>query len=162
MPSNTTQTALLYSVGLTLIALLVFGMFKGRFTGRGAQTQWSSDSDNWGTGCCRRLLDRKGNFIGNQLTGRRLMDINKIHFIREIMEKDFRGRETPTMQLSYDNASYLVHVLKGTFRRPGAGARTLPQTRWRSLGRLGKWVNRDRSESLALGRPGLWPKRCRS
>lgn len=30
---HTTQTALLYSVGLTLIALLVFGGFKGRFTG---------------------------------------------------------------------------------------------------------------------------------
>lgn len=30
---HTTQTALLYSVGLTLIALLVFGTFKGRFTG---------------------------------------------------------------------------------------------------------------------------------
>jgi hypothetical protein len=35
------------------------------------------------------------------------MDVSKIHFIREIMVKDFRGRETPTMQLSYDNASYL-------------------------------------------------------
>jgi vacuolar iron transporter family protein len=30
---HTTQTALLYSVGLTLVALLVFGTFKGRFTG---------------------------------------------------------------------------------------------------------------------------------
>ena len=36
------------------------------------------------------------------------MDVNKIHFIREIMVRDFRGRETPTMQLSYDNASYLI------------------------------------------------------
>jgi len=31
--THTTQTALYYSVGLTLIALLVFGAFKGRFTG---------------------------------------------------------------------------------------------------------------------------------
>ncbi|MGB8644801.1 MAG: VIT1/CCC1 transporter family protein [Anaerolineae bacterium] len=30
---HTTQTALYYSVGLTLLALLVFGAFKGRFTG---------------------------------------------------------------------------------------------------------------------------------
>jgi hypothetical protein len=35
------------------------------------------------------------------------MNVRKIHFIREIMEKDFRGREKPTMQLSYDNASYM-------------------------------------------------------
>jgi vacuolar iron transporter family protein len=31
--THTTQTALYYSVGLTLIALLFFGAFKGRFTG---------------------------------------------------------------------------------------------------------------------------------
>ena len=35
------------------------------------------------------------------------MDVRKIHFIREIMVKDFRGRETPTMQFSDYNASYL-------------------------------------------------------
>jgi hypothetical protein len=35
------------------------------------------------------------------------MDVNKIHFIREIMVKEYRGTGTPTMQLSYDNASYL-------------------------------------------------------
>jgi hypothetical protein len=35
------------------------------------------------------------------------MDVNKIHFIREIMVKDYHGRETPTMQISDDNASYL-------------------------------------------------------
>lgn len=35
------------------------------------------------------------------------MNINKIHFIREILVTDYRNRETPTMQFSYDNASYL-------------------------------------------------------
>jgi hypothetical protein len=35
------------------------------------------------------------------------MDVNRIHFIREIVVTDHRGRETPTMQFSYDNASYL-------------------------------------------------------
>jgi hypothetical protein len=35
------------------------------------------------------------------------MDVSKIHFIREIMVEDYRGRETPTMQVSDDNASYL-------------------------------------------------------
>ncbi len=36
------------------------------------------------------------------------MDTNKIHFIREILLTDNRGKETPTMQFSYDNASYLL------------------------------------------------------
>lgn len=35
------------------------------------------------------------------------MDVSKIHFIREIMVKDLRGGEKPTMQISEDNASYL-------------------------------------------------------
>lgn len=35
------------------------------------------------------------------------MNVSKIHFIREIIVKDYRGRETPTMQISDDNASYL-------------------------------------------------------
>jgi hypothetical protein len=41
------------------------------------------------------------------------MDINKIHFIREILVKDYRGRETPTMQLSFDNASYQRPAFQG-------------------------------------------------
>lgn len=35
------------------------------------------------------------------------MDIKKIHFIREILVLDYRGKTTPTMQFSNDNASYL-------------------------------------------------------
>ncbi len=35
------------------------------------------------------------------------MDIQRIHFIREILERDYRGKAIPTMQYSYDNASYL-------------------------------------------------------
>lgn len=35
------------------------------------------------------------------------MDTNKIHFIREIVLTDLQGKRTPTMQFSYDNASYL-------------------------------------------------------
>ncbi len=35
------------------------------------------------------------------------MNIRLIHFIREIVAVDARGRATPTMQFSYDNASFL-------------------------------------------------------
>ncbi len=35
------------------------------------------------------------------------MDIKRIHFIREVLATDYRGRPVPTMQFSYDNASYL-------------------------------------------------------
>jgi hypothetical protein len=35
------------------------------------------------------------------------MDINKIHFIREILVMDHQGKTIPSMQFSYDNASYL-------------------------------------------------------
>ncbi len=35
------------------------------------------------------------------------MDINKIHFIREVLKMDHGHGETPTMQFSCDNASYL-------------------------------------------------------
>ncbi len=35
------------------------------------------------------------------------MDTRKIHFIREVLRMDLRGKETPTMQFSGDNASYL-------------------------------------------------------
>lgn len=35
------------------------------------------------------------------------MKMRNIHFIRELLVTDFRGSETPMMQISYDNASYL-------------------------------------------------------
>jgi len=35
------------------------------------------------------------------------MSINEIHFIREILVKDFQGKEIPTLQTSYANASSL-------------------------------------------------------
>ncbi len=35
------------------------------------------------------------------------MDIKRIHFIREVLVTDHRNKTTPTMQFSYDNASYL-------------------------------------------------------
>ncbi len=35
------------------------------------------------------------------------MDIQRIHFIREILERNYQGKPIPTMQYSYDNASYL-------------------------------------------------------
>lgn len=35
------------------------------------------------------------------------MDVSKIHFIREILVKDYRGAEKPTMLISEANASYL-------------------------------------------------------
>jgi hypothetical protein len=35
------------------------------------------------------------------------MSINEIHFIREILVRDFRGNEIPTLQASYANASSL-------------------------------------------------------
>lgn len=35
------------------------------------------------------------------------MDIKAIHFLREILVFDRRGKPTPIMQFSFDNASYL-------------------------------------------------------
>ncbi|HZQ09259.1 MAG TPA: hypothetical protein VFD70_21965 [Anaerolineae bacterium] len=35
------------------------------------------------------------------------MSINDIHFIREILVKDYQGKEIPTLQASYANASSL-------------------------------------------------------
>ncbi len=35
------------------------------------------------------------------------MNIKMFHFIREVLRTDLRGKETPTMQFSDDNASYL-------------------------------------------------------
>ncbi len=35
------------------------------------------------------------------------MDIRRVHFIREVLVDDYAGRAIPTMQFSYDNASYL-------------------------------------------------------
>lgn len=43
---------------------------------------------------------------GSKETGE-IMDVKRIHFIREIMVTDYRGGSIPTMQFSYDNASYL-------------------------------------------------------
>ncbi len=38
------------------------------------------------------------------------MDMQRIHFICEVLRQDFQGKGTPTMQYSYDNASYLDPV----------------------------------------------------
>ncbi len=35
------------------------------------------------------------------------MDIQRIHFIRGILGRNYQGEAIPTMQYSYDNASYL-------------------------------------------------------